>query len=36
MCGHSLAWDGRTARPAPVHLARQILEDHPGRKTAAR
>ncbi|WP_210822097.1 RNaseH domain-containing protein [Micromonospora sp. C95] len=36
LCGHSLAWDGRTARPAPVHLARQILEDHPGRKTAAR
>jgi hypothetical protein len=36
LCGHSLAWDGRTARPSPVHLARQILEDHPGRKTVAR
>lgn len=36
LCGHALAWDGRTARPAPAHLARQIIEDHPGRKTAAR
>jgi hypothetical protein len=31
LCGHSLAWDGRTARPIPLHLARQILDDHPDR-----
>ncbi len=30
-CGHPLAWDGRTTRPMPQHLARQITEDHPGR-----
>jgi hypothetical protein len=31
LCGHPLAWDGRTARPIPLHLARQILDDHPDR-----
>lgn len=29
LCGHTLAWDGRTSRPAPHHLARQTIEDHP-------
>jgi hypothetical protein len=32
LCGHPLAWDGRTSRPAPLHLARQIIEDHPERR----
>jgi len=31
MCGHPLAWDGRTSRPIPLHLARQMVEDHPDR-----
>jgi hypothetical protein len=31
LCGHPLAWDGRTSRPIPLHLAYQILKDHPGR-----
>jgi hypothetical protein len=31
LCGHPLAWDGRTARPIPLHLARQVLDDHPDR-----
>jgi hypothetical protein len=31
LCGHPLAWDGRTSRPAPLHLARQTIEDHPDR-----
>ncbi len=31
LCGHPLAWDGRTARPIPLHLARQIIDDHPDR-----
>lgn len=35
LCGHPLAWDGRTSRPSPVHLARQIIEDHPARKAVA-
>ncbi len=30
-CGHPLAWDGRTSRPIPLHLARQMVEDHPDR-----
>ncbi len=31
LCGHPLAWDGRTCRPIPLHGARQIIEDHPDR-----
>ncbi|WP_372443928.1 RNaseH domain-containing protein [Nucisporomicrobium flavum] len=31
MCGHPLAWDGRTSRPAPVRLAFQAIQDHPQR-----
>ncbi|MEV4511601.1 RNaseH domain-containing protein [Dactylosporangium sp. NPDC049525] len=31
LCGHPLSWDGRTSLPAPVHLAVQILNDHPDR-----
>jgi RNaseH domain of pPIWI_RE/pPIWI_RE module N-terminal domain/MID domain of pPIWI_RE len=31
LCGHPLAWDGRTSRPIPLHGARQIIEDHPDR-----
>jgi hypothetical protein len=31
LCGHPIAWDGRTNKPAPVHLAFQILDDHPQR-----
>jgi hypothetical protein len=31
LCGHPLAWDGRTSRPIPLHLARQAVEDHPHR-----
>jgi hypothetical protein len=29
MCHQSTAWDGRTTRPAPLHLARNIDLDHP-------
>ncbi|MFB6397859.1 RNaseH domain-containing protein [Polymorphospora lycopeni] len=29
LCGYPLAWDGRTSLPAPVHLAAQVLNDHP-------
>lgn len=36
LCGHPLAWDGRTSLPAPLHLADQILEDHPDRYARAR
>jgi hypothetical protein len=31
LCGHPLAWDGRTSFPIPVHLARQVIDDHPDR-----
>ncbi|MEU8001072.1 RNaseH domain-containing protein [Catellatospora sp. NPDC049111] len=31
LCGNPLAWDGRTSRPAPLHLAEQVLADHPDR-----
>ncbi|GIF23403.1 hypothetical protein BJ973_000239 [Actinoplanes tereljensis] len=31
LCGHPLAWDGRTSRPAPVHLAYQTIQGHPQR-----
>jgi len=33
LCGHPLAWDGRTSLPAPIHLAAQVLNDHPDRST---
>ena len=31
LCGHPLVWDGRTSRPTPLHLARQVIQDHPER-----
>jgi hypothetical protein len=31
LCGHPLIWDGRTSRPLPLHLARQVIQGHPDR-----
>jgi RNaseH domain of pPIWI_RE/pPIWI_RE module N-terminal domain len=29
LCDHTIAWDSRTRYPVPLHLARQMDEDHP-------
>ena len=35
LCQQPLGWDGRTAFPAPLHLAGQLDRDHPDYRSGA-
>lgn len=32
LCHQATSWDGRTSAPAPLHLAKQLYQDHPQRR----
>jgi hypothetical protein len=32
LCHQAISWDGRTTTAAPLHMAKQIYEDHPARR----